>query len=297
MLQGPRLSGLCRKQAPLPRESLSASARQAYRHEATSVEGFVQQIACCYVPHGFWWYVSGRIPAHKDPAAIDRKLIERYGVNISKRTRARRKELGLANVHYLRHERFFVLLASRGRHRLFEEEGNVVRDLRKVPLKFRDYSISFRPGGRTMAGDVDPKWHAHVQIAPQAYKAERAYFLELANRKSVDQLAFEFRRVPYEPYAPIRRQLLNILRAVNRKRKAAGLAPVPTTALRLRRRVVQPFGPRVQRLSTCPSCAATQSPGELIEFAVQPPACGHGQADQAVVVGAYGNTEFPEEAA
>lgn len=297
MLQGPRLSSLCRKQAPLAGESLRASSRHTYRHEATSVEGFVQQLACCYVPHGFWWYVAGRVPAQKDPAAVDRKLIERYAVNISKRTRARRKELGLANVHYLRHERFFVLLASRGRHRLFEEEGNVVRDLRKVPLKFRDYSISFRPGGRTMAGDVDPKWHAHVQIAPQAYKAERAYFLELANCKSIDELTLEFRRVPYEPYAPIRRQLLNILRAVNRKRKTAGLAPVPTTALRLRRRVAQPFGPREGLLTHCPSCSASQSLGELIEFTGQPRPAGQGQADQAVVVSAYGDTEFPEDAA
>ncbi len=40
-----------------------------------------------------------------------------------------------------------------------------------------------------------------------------------------------------EPYAPIRRQLLNILRAVNTKRKLAGKGPVPTSALRLRRRV------------------------------------------------------------
>lgn len=84
-----------------------------YRHEATSVEGFVQQIACCYLPHGFWWYVAGRIPTTKDPVVVDRKLMERYGVLLSKRMRARRKELGLANVHYLRYERFFVLLASR----------------------------------------------------------------------------------------------------------------------------------------------------------------------------------------
>ncbi|MEX2187607.1 MAG: hypothetical protein WD875_12465 [Pirellulales bacterium] len=134
----------------------------------------------------------------------------------------------MANVHYLRHERFFVLLASGGRHRLFEDEGNVVRDLPKMPLKFRDYSISYRPGGRTMAGAVDHKWHSHVQIAPQAYKGERAYFLELALRKSVEQLVLEFRRVSYEPYAPIRRQLLNILRdSAGRQRETKDGRPRP----------------------------------------------------------------------
>lgn len=49
-------------------------------------------------------------------------------------------------------------------------------------------------------------------------------------------------RIPFEPYAPVRRQLLNILRAVNRVRQAAGFESVPVSALRLRRRVVRPFG-------------------------------------------------------
>jgi hypothetical protein len=268
-----------------------------YRYEATSVEGFVQQLACCYVPHGFWWYVTGRIPERKEPVAVDQKLIERYGVDLSKRTKSRRKQLGLANVHYLRHERFFVLLASRGRHRLFEDEGAVVRDLRKMPLKFRDYSISYRPGGRTMAGEIDHKWHSHVQMAPQAYKAERAYFLELALRKSIDQLMVEFRRVPFEPYAPIRRQLLNILRAVNAKRHAAGLGPVPTTALRLRRRVVQPFASLEKPNRNDKSCGISQSLAELGKFGVGPSPSWHRQPQEPVFVGRGDDAEFPDEVA
>jgi len=48
-------------------------------------------------------------------------------------------------------------------------------------------------------------------------------------------------QVPVEPYAPVRRQLLIILREVNRARKAAGLAKIPTEVLVLKRRVVRPF--------------------------------------------------------
>lgn len=278
--------------------AISYRGGMKYRCEATSVEGFVQQIACCYVPHGFWWYVAGRIPPRKDPAIVDRKLIERYGIDLAKRTKSRRKVLGLANAHYLRHEHFFVLLASRGRHPLFEAEGKVVRDLRKMPLKFRDYSISYRSGGRTMTGEVDHKWHSHVQIAPQAYKAERAYFLELAIRRSVDQLMMEFRRVPYEPYAPIRRQLLNILRAVNAKRKAAGLGAVPNTALRLRRRVVRPFAPRIDAILVSPaSSCVSQSFSELVEFAGKPRASRHGQPHESFVIGGGDDAELPEDVA
>ncbi len=90
-----------------------------YRCVAASVEGFVQQLAVAYVTHGYWFYVRGEIPERKDPAAVDQKLIERYGIAISKWARARRKRQGLANMQYLRHERTFVLLATKGQHEFF----------------------------------------------------------------------------------------------------------------------------------------------------------------------------------
>ena len=256
-----------------------------YRCEATSVEGFVQQIACAYLGHGYWWYVTGKVPRHKNPRAVDEKLIQRYEVALSKRMRARRKQLGLANVHYLRHEHFFVLLATAGRHRLFEDEKDRVRDFRKTPLKFRGYSISYRSGGRTPSGEIDRKWHAHVQMATESYKVERAYFLELALRRSVDILANEFHRIPFEPYAPIRRQLLNILRPVNKKRRQGRLESVPPTALRLRRRIVRPFTPRNAApgaaLSSCPN----QSLAQKVEVAGEKASSRHGKPQQALVVG------------
>ena len=49
-----------------------------YRCEATSVEGFVQQIACSYLRHGYWWYVTGVIPKGKDAGAVDEKLMAKY---------------------------------------------------------------------------------------------------------------------------------------------------------------------------------------------------------------------------
>ena len=93
-----------------------------YRCVATSVEGFVQQLAVAYITHGYWFYVAGRIPEGKDPTAVDVKLIDRYGIAISKWARARRKKQSLANMQYLRHERFFILLATKGRHDFFERE-------------------------------------------------------------------------------------------------------------------------------------------------------------------------------
>lgn len=214
----------------------------SYRAEATSLEGFVQQIACCYLRHGYWFYVTGYIPAGKDARAIDRKLIEKYGIGISESTRARRKRLGQANLQYLRHDRLFVILATKGEHEFFAIESKSIHDIRRTPLKYGGYAISYRRGGRTRKGERDALWHAHVEIERRCYLELKAWFLDLAAHRSVERLALEFYRLPYEPYAPVRRQLLNLLRAVNRRRRRAGYQPVPIEVLPLRRRIVRPFG-------------------------------------------------------
>lgn len=205
-----------------------------YRYEATSVSGFVQQLALSYIGHGYWFYVTGAIPERKDPRQVASKLLEHYDIGISKWARARRKHAGLANVHFIRHGRFFVLIASRGRHHFFEEEPNH-KDVRRDPIRFGGYSIGYRLG-------VDRRWHPSVRIHPQEYRKRKAYLLNIACQRSVENLIGEFQRIQFEPYAPVRRQLLNLLRAVNRLRDAAGFDPVPVSALRLRRRVVRPFG-------------------------------------------------------
>lgn len=45
----------------------------------------------------------------------------------------------------------------------------------------------------------------------------------------------------YEPYAPVRQQLLNIVRLVNDARRKAGLYLLDYDVLRYRRRIVKPF--------------------------------------------------------
>ena len=64
--------------------------RGEYRCVTTSVEGFVQQVAVQYLRHAYWFYVAGKIPDGKDPAAVDVKLIKKYGIDVSRWDRARR---------------------------------------------------------------------------------------------------------------------------------------------------------------------------------------------------------------
>ena len=202
---------------------------EMYRCEATSVEGFVQQFAVAYVTHGYYHYVVGRVPDPKDPRAVDEKIIEKYDLGISSRERSRRKKAGWASVQYLRYERFFIITATEGRHRFKEEEGPALRDIRRRPLQFFGYSIGYCGG------------HVSVRIARDEYKRRKAYFLELATRRRAEVLGEALNALPYERYARVQRQLLQILRAVNRKRALAGFEPIPQSALRLRRRIYRPF--------------------------------------------------------
>jgi hypothetical protein len=207
-----------------------------YRCVATSPAGFVQQLAVSYVGHGYWFYVTGSVPERKDPLVVDQKLVARYGIDVSKWARARRKRQGLANLHYLRFGRFFVLIATPGEHRFFQEEKGI-RDVRRDSVRFGGYSVGYKR-------DRGGKWHPSVRIHPETYRDVKAYFLELANHRSSDELAMEFGRLQFVPFAPVRVQLVCVLRAVNAERKTAGIKPVPVSVLRLKRTSVAVFESR-----------------------------------------------------
>jgi hypothetical protein len=220
-----------------------------YRCEATSAAGFVQQLVSCYLPHGYWFYVSGIVPPGKDPKAVDEKLLAKYGISVSRTSRARRKAAGMANVHYIRYQRRFLLLATHGHHLFFDDEEKNLRDARRVPIKFAGYSISVAKGGykgKRITGGVlvhDDKWRVRVQIEKEWYRGLKAYLLDIALYRSADFLGFELFNLPFEPYAPVRQQLLNLIRHINRRRESARLEQIAYSVLRYRRQIVRPFEP------------------------------------------------------
>lgn len=201
-----------------------------YRCEAVSIAGFIQQLAVCYIRHGYWFYVTGIVPAGKDPKATDDKLVALYDIDVTKWARAWRKALGQASMQYLRYNRFFILLATHGEHSFFEREAASMRDCRRVPVKFFGYSISYRGG------------HPCVRVEQGEYLRVKAYFEDLATRRTSAQLGAELGAIGWIPYAPVRRQLFGVLRAVNGKRRAAGLGEVSHLWLNLERRIMAPFG-------------------------------------------------------
>lgn len=204
-----------------------------YRCETTSIAGFIQQLAVSYVRNGYWFYVKGDIPKSKSPQNVDEKLIERYEVGLPRTTVSRRKRAGKSNVQYLRYRRTFVLIATKGEHRFFEEE-TTFQDIRRNPLRIFGYSISFRKG-------ADGKYHASVRIDEQEWKKHKVRLLEDCYYASPSRVGESFRTLPFEPYAPVRNQVLSVFREVNRRRKAAGLEDVPFSSLRMQRKPVKPF--------------------------------------------------------
>jgi len=81
-----------------------------------------------------------------------------------------------------------------------------------------------------------------VRIDLPRYRELKAWFEEHATRRGAEALAKAFYELPFEPYYLVRQQEFHLLRAVNRRRKAAGLPLVPKECIWLKRRPVKPFG-------------------------------------------------------
>ncbi len=209
--------------------------------EATGVEGFVQRVVVLAANKYYYW-VSGTIPEDKNPEEVDRRLIEKYGLAISRSKRARQKKRGIASVQYIRLGRSFVLMATEGIHAFWQEELERY-DLRKNPMRVCGYSISVREDGAARHEGV---WRERVSVRldKRRYLELRDHYLELARRDlEGETLRDAFFNIPYQPFAPIRRQIGSLRRQVNAKRKLAGLSQVPKTSVRFRKGVVRQLKP------------------------------------------------------
>src|SRR5262249_4915594 len=122
---------------------------------------------------------------------------------------------------------------TQGKHRFFDDEGNSLRDVRKIPISFSGYSVSLNDG------------EPHVRIQREMYLRLRAYFQDIACKHSASKLVAEIKALPFEPYKPVRGQCLDLVDAINRARKQAGLSTISRFSVRLKRRIYRPFEPVV----------------------------------------------------
>jgi hypothetical protein len=88
---------------------------------------------------------------------------------------------------------------------------------------------------------ADGRHRVRVLIGRERFRELQSLMLDLATHRTVERLRWQFWNLPFEPYAPVRKQLLRLLRQMNAKRKAMGYERIPVEVLRLRRRIVKPF--------------------------------------------------------
>lgn len=245
-----------------------------YNWVATTPEGFVRFLVANILPHGYRFYVQGTVKPGRDLDAFDHLMNEKFEFVMSRSHRNRRKQargpdgerLGLANVHYLRHERSWILLATKGRHRFFDEHvkrdsrGHVIetffRDVHRDPIFFEGYSIRIAEGGylsrrlwrNPAVPEFDGRPRVRVRIANDAYADLKADFLDRAksHRWSAEDLERAIFTLAYLPYAPIREQLRDLVRGINRARRERGFADVVRLSC-IRRKI-----PAVKAFSNAP---------------------------------------------
>lgn len=207
-----------------------------YRCIATSPAAFVRQIAASYLPHGYNFYVTGHVPDRyvAQASELDRRMVEKFDVNISKACRSKRRSEGIASVRYIRYERFWLLLSTHGKHIFFEQHRHV-EDIRRRPVTFHGYEI------RLVADKP------RVRIERQEYRRLNGYLLDICTRprfRATDKMALAIRQaVHFDPYSEVIKQFGRLMRQVNRRRRSQGLLSVPLDMVKLRRPKLQ--GPRM----------------------------------------------------
>ena len=105
-----------------------------YRCEAASVDGLVQQVAVSYLRHGYFYYVADVLKPHVDPYRIDELILSKYNIRKCWRYRAEQKARGWANLQYIRHRHFYVIMATEGPHPFKDREKKKLRDVRETPI-------------------------------------------------------------------------------------------------------------------------------------------------------------------
>ena len=197
---------------------------EEYRYLAVNVNKFIEHIVR-HANSGHTNYVSGMVPKHKDPLDVDAKLIRKFNCDLQKDNRYRAKLAGVASVHYVRQDRLWVLMATKGLGPFYDEHvspdydgQHQFKQLCREGFRSSGYLVTKRGSG------YDSKQHTLVSIDPEVYKDLKGYFLELAVRRSAKGLEEEFRKanLKYHSWGPVFKQLYWILSKVNERRKQRG---------------------------------------------------------------------------
>jgi len=169
-------------------------------------QGYLQQIVQ-YVGHGNYWYCQVEYPEKKWLVftKIDEKLIRKYGADMSKFQRARRKREGQASFCFIRWERFALIVRNQGElpGDLCADDPDVFCDIRITPLRIEvseNISLVINHHGKV-----------RVRMATETYRGFKACIANAAAARNGRLMAWEYNRAnglpAYEGIIEQRRRL------------------------------------------------------------------------------------------
>jgi hypothetical protein len=178
------------------------------RYAVPTLGFFLRRIAIDYMRYGYCRWALRFIPPDRDLQKLDTKLIEVYGVTSCRTTRMRQRRRGLAVVQYVRWGNTFVLLATEGTHEQFDRLRSY--DARDAPLHLGAYTIGYRSSQVT------------IQVRQRAWLAvsKRIHLSALSDRSIVET---RITALPFYRFPGVIEQLRDLVRAVNQRRRVAGL--------------------------------------------------------------------------
>jgi hypothetical protein len=181
-----------------------------------------------FVTKGYHFHIWGRVPDDQTGEQLDATMARKHPTILlslpAKRQRFKRH--GESRLQYLRFQNHWLILATHGYGPFWQsEEKNIRKHEGKNarPIIFWGYSLSYRNG----------KFHARIRT--EELKRLRKFFLDVAARRDLPWWREKLWNLPFEPYAPVLRQVGGLVRRVNKVRQTAGLEKIPESYIRVRR--------------------------------------------------------------
>ena len=203
---------------------------------AASRQAFIDQLAYAYIAYGYRFYVTGVVPERLTSGELDARLIEKFGLDISRDRRSSQRAAGDGSIHYLRHDRFWVLISTPARNgnQFFTENteprtgDHLWHDVWTRAISIHGYAIR-APVGKLL-----------IKVERHEFKRLKSELLELAKFVPAERLTTILKqRFRYEQYPGVQEQLYGLVATLNQRPKRSGLGRIEFTQLKCGRKIVR----------------------------------------------------------
>ena len=185
---------------------------------AASPKAFVEQLAYAYIHYGYRYYVTGVVPQRLAAGQFDARIIEKFGLDISRHKRRKQRSEGFGSIHFIRHNRFWVLISTptTNGNKFFASNTesktgeSLWHDVWNRAITFDGYAI------RAPQGEIS------IKIDRYEFKHLKNELLEVAKYEPAEQLTQVLKkRFHYKQYPGVQKQLYDLVQCLNERLKAA----------------------------------------------------------------------------